>query len=470
METRLKKQLSQRNLIGEKKHDINRDYKFIRRFGLGSFSKVFLAEHISTGQQRCIKKMNKNDLNDNEQVDVPNEIQILKEIDHPNIMKIFEHYEDEYYIYIVSEYYSGGELFDFIQTNGAVSEEIAANIIGQILLALNYLHKNNIIHRDLKPENLIFEVKEPNALLKLIDFGSSKRTQRNEHLRTTFGTIYYIAPEVLQHNYDFKCDIWSCGVIAYILICGKPPFNGQRDSEIIKKIKAGKVDMEKGIWKDVSEETKSFIAKMLTLDPNTRPTAKELLKDPFFKKSWKEHISEEHKSEALKRLKSFKNKCQLQRIVLIFFVNFFDIRVQKRRLLEIFQELDTDHDGYLTKEDLLAAYERVSDPLTVRQDVESVLSILNRDDSEGIEFTDFLIANIDYKQLLNLENLAQIFGIIDTDKNGRISKEEIREFLHLSGTENEELVDQIIREVDLNCDGEISFEEFQEMMRQFLNK
>lgn len=470
MESRLKKQLSQRNLIGEKKHDITLDYKFIRRFGFGSFSKVFLAEHILTGQLRCIKKMNKNDLTDTEQVDVLSEIQLLKEIDHPNVMKIFEYYEDEYYMYIVSEYYAGGELFDFIQANGAISEQLAANIIGQILLALNYLHKNNIIHRDLKPENLVFEAKEPNALLKLIDFGSSKRIKQNEHLRAIFGTIYYIAPEVLQNNYNFKCDIWSCGVIAYILLCGKPPFNGRRDNEIIKQIKAGYIDMTDGIWKEISEEAKNFISKMLTLDPNQRPTAKELLKDPFFKKSWKEHICDEHKTEALKRLKSFKNKCQFQRIVLIFFVNFFDIRAEKRRLLEIFQEFDTDHDGYLTRDELVAAYERIGDPLTAQEDVKSVLSVLKCNEYEGIEFTEFLLANVDYKQVLNLDNLSQIFKIMDIDNNGKISKEEIKEFLHFNGNENDEVVEEIIREADLNCDGEISFEEFQEMMKQFLNK
>ncbi len=159
-----------------------------------------------------------------------NEIGILKEIDHPHVLNIIEYFEKNDNLYIVTEYLDGGELFEKIEECNNFSEIEAALIMKQILSAVSYMHKKNTCHRDLKPENIILEERGKDKLsLKIIDFGTSRKIGKDEKLRSKMGTPYYIAPEVLQLNYDSKCDIWSCGVILYIILCGYPPFNGSTD-------------------------------------------------------------------------------------------------------------------------------------------------------------------------------------------------------------------------------------------------
>lgn len=163
------------------------------------------------------------------------EVQIMKMIDHPHIVKIFEYFENDRFIFIVMELMEKGELFDKIQEEHHFSEDKAVKIMKNILEGVNYLHKKNIVHRDLKPENILFT---KNGVLKIVDFGTSKFFTKKV-MKTTHGTPYYIAPEVLKEKYDEKCDIWSCGVILYILLCGFPPFNGKDDEEIMNNVRKG---------------------------------------------------------------------------------------------------------------------------------------------------------------------------------------------------------------------------------------
>lgn len=154
------------------------------------------------------------------------EVSVLKSIDHPNIIKLFELYQDDTNYYLITEHCQGGELFERIKSAENFSEKEAADYMKQILSAVYYCHERQIVHRDLKPENLLFDQKKQNANIKVIDFGTSRKFDPTKKLTKRLGTPYYIAPEVLKKNYDEKCDVWSCGVILYILLCGYPPFNG----------------------------------------------------------------------------------------------------------------------------------------------------------------------------------------------------------------------------------------------------
>ena len=178
-------------------------------------------------------------------------------------MKIFEFFIEPDGYYLITEYCGGGELFDAIKKNGCFTEPVAANIMYQIFNAINYCHQtNNIIHRDLKPENILIVNKDESTgfyNVKIIDFGTAKIYEKNKNLNKIIGSSYYIAPEVLLKNYNEKCDIWSCGVILYILLCGKVPFNGKNDSEILQKIKGGKYDLNRHPFESVSDEAKDLI-------------------------------------------------------------------------------------------------------------------------------------------------------------------------------------------------------------------
>ncbi len=204
------------------------------------------------------------------------EIEILAEVNHKNIIKLIEVHEDLKYIHLITELCTGGELFDRIieksQTpEGHYSEKDAANLIASILSAIAYCHDRQIVHRDLKPENFLFVSKDENAPIKIIDFGLSRHeTAGHGIMRTKVGTPYYVAPEVLRKEYTKMCDIWSIGVIAYILLCGYPPFYGDSDNQIFDSVKAGRFDFPSPEWDTISDAAKDFVCCLLKLDPSKR--------------------------------------------------------------------------------------------------------------------------------------------------------------------------------------------------------
>jgi calcium-dependent protein kinase len=170
------------------------------------------------------------------------ELAILTSVDHPNIIKFHETYIDYRYVHIVMELCEGGELFEKIVEMHKFTERQASSLLRKILSAVKHLHDHGICHRDLKPENFLFSDKSTDPEIKLIDFGLSKRFGNNhehdhgEKMHTIVGTPYYVAPEVLKGNYDFACDVWSLGVILYIMLCGYPPFEGDNNKEIFKNV------------------------------------------------------------------------------------------------------------------------------------------------------------------------------------------------------------------------------------------
>ena len=184
---------------------------------------------------------------------------MLKAVDHPNILKLYEFYQDSKNYYLVTEFCTGGELFDRITDKGSFTEAMAAHYMDQILNAIFYCHSKGIVHRDLKPENFVLDSPAEDAILKVIDFGTSSFFTEGETLKKKYGTPYYIAPEVLKKNYNQKCDLWSCGVNLYILLCGFPPFHGNTDEDIMKRVKKGIFSFPSPEWDQVSEEGKNLI-------------------------------------------------------------------------------------------------------------------------------------------------------------------------------------------------------------------
>lgn len=182
------------------------------------------------------------------------ELAILTQVDHPNIIKFHETYIDYRYVHIVMELSEGGELFEKIVEMHRFTEAMAASLMKKILSSVKHLHEHGICHRDLKPENFLFSDNSPDAEIKLIDFGLSKRfgsiqeLDPTEKMHTIVGTPYYVAPEVLKGSYEFKCDVWSLGVILYIMLCGYPPFEGDNNKEIFKRVLQQKLEFDPEEW------------------------------------------------------------------------------------------------------------------------------------------------------------------------------------------------------------------------------
>jgi len=219
------------------------------------------------------------------------EIRLLQEMQHRSIVELVDVYEDAEYVHIVTDLCKGGELFDRIiekasnSDNGSkcFAEDDAARVILQVLEAVSYMHKRGIVHRDIKPENILYETKDEDSPVKVIDFGLARKHDSGLEppMTTLVGTPYYIAPEVLRKKYDKSCDLWSVGVVAYILLCGYPPFNGANNDETHRSVLRGQYNFPFEDWKGISPEARHFISQLLQMDPTKRMTVEEALNHPW---------------------------------------------------------------------------------------------------------------------------------------------------------------------------------------------
>lgn len=254
-------------------------YNIGKELGRGGFSVVKEATDKATGIKYACKIIEKSAAEEELNL-LQREIDIMSKLKHKNIIQLVEVFEDNEYLNLMLELVTGGELFDQIVQRGSYSERDAANIVKQILEAVMYMHSNGIAHRDLKPENLLCSGPN-NEIIKVTDFGLSKDFGEAA-LQTSCGTPDYVAPEVLRGAaYDNSVDIWSIGVITYILLCGFPPFYGNTDQEIFEKILKAEYDFPSPDWDAVSDDAKQFIKQILVLENNKRPTAQECLQHPW---------------------------------------------------------------------------------------------------------------------------------------------------------------------------------------------
>lgn len=267
--------------------NINNNLQFFKKYelgkvlGTGAFSEVKVAINRQTREKFAVKIIDKSKCKGKENM-IDTEISILSKVHHENIVQLYDLYQIENKIYLVMELVTGGELFDDIVRRGKYTESDAAKIVQKILLAIDYLHGMGIAHRDLKPENLLLSDKSKNGKVMISDFGLSKIFNDEEVMKTACGTPGYVAPEVLKRQgYGKEVDLWSIGVITYILLCGYPPFYDQNNVELYKQILACRYEFEKPWWDNISEDAKGFIRKLLVLDPAKRYTAKQAVMHPF---------------------------------------------------------------------------------------------------------------------------------------------------------------------------------------------
>jgi len=269
---------SNRRIEGAAEGDIRDKYTLGEEIGRGGFSIVFDAKCKTDNEKYAVKIVEKNLIQEDIKL-LKREIDIMKKVDHPNILKLIEIFEDDEKVYIIMELVNGSELFDRIVDKGYYSEKNTVHIVKQILSAVQYLHSMEIAHRDLKPENLLCSGSGSNEIVKIADFGLSKVFAGDEQLVTSCGTPGYVAPEVLMcESYDKSVDMWGIGIITYILLAGYPPFYAENDTALFEKIMNAEYDFEDECWDDVSDLAKDFIKHLLVKDPVERFTAEQALK------------------------------------------------------------------------------------------------------------------------------------------------------------------------------------------------
>lgn len=237
--------------------------KVHRSLVLGSYGVVYKAIHKASKSKRAIKLINKENVKVENEGELFSEIKVLKELDHPSIMRIYEFGSDKDFYYLVSEYIDGGELFDEIVKRKYMCEEDAAYIIKQILSAIVYCHSRGVVHRDLKPENILIDsvTAEGKINIKVIDFGTALFVSPDTKMSEMLGTPYYIAPEVINGKYNEKCDVWSIGVILFILLSGTPPFNGFTDTEIMDNVKKGNYNFKSTLRSNGSSNMEGHLGR-----------------------------------------------------------------------------------------------------------------------------------------------------------------------------------------------------------------
>lgn len=260
---------------------IEKYYDLADVLGSGTFSVVRKGIHLKTKEVFAVKCIDKKGVEDKSEM-IQTEIDILRRVRHPYIISLKEMFETPTHIYLVMELVTGGEVFDKIVERGAYSEKHASKLIREVLDAIAYLHKNGVVHRDLKPENLLYVNDSPDSDIKLADFGLSKIVGNSMLLNTACGTPGYVAPEVLKCvGYDKAVDLWSVGVILYILLCGFPPFYDENTSVLFEQIMLGKYQFTSPYWDHVSDSAKDLVRHLLVVDPAKRYTAQEALHHPW---------------------------------------------------------------------------------------------------------------------------------------------------------------------------------------------
>lgn len=430
-----------------------------------------------------MKIIMKKNSEDNQKVDIEiiNEIEILKKMDHPNIVKIFEFYNSTKNYYLITEFCKEGELFDKIVKDGPFDEEFTAYIMYQIFNAVLYCHSMNILHRDLKPENILIERKEKHGIkIKIIDFGTAKIFEKNKVERKIIGSSYYIAPEVLSKSYNEKCDLWSCGVIMYILLSASPPFSGRNDNEIIENIKRGYYDLESSVWQKVSNEAKHLIKNLLERNIGIRISAEEALQHKWFKilktKEKINYVEPEKIMLMLKNLKAYSPDKILQHVALAYLVHNYPQHDEIRDAFKLFSIIDINSIGKITKGELKTGLESLLNGKDKEIDhmIDEIFAIIDGDNNGYIEYEEFVRGCVNKENFITEDIIKFCFVFFDRDQNGEITCEEIKEILLKNFNKEkdlksyEESIKSIISEVDLNKDGKISYEEFKKMMGSLL--
>ena len=465
-------------LIKEVKKDPYADYNTIKTLGEGSFGKVDLVSHKITGAIRAMKIIEKqNSLIESNEDDVLNEINVLKKIDLPSIIKIFEFYVDDKNYYLITEYCSGGELYELIN-DCKFSELQVAYVMYQLFIALNYCHKMKIIHRDLKPENILLTKNEDNFLrIKVCDFGTSQIFKKGEVQKDIVGSLFYMAPEVIQQKYNFKCDLWSCGVIMYILLTNRLPFSGENDDEIISNILYS--DYNTYYLKDFSENTKDLLSKLLERDLNKRINAETALNHKFFeefkaKEKFNEIADANKISKFIHNLKNYKRKSILQETTIAYLVHNCTDLDDVEDANNLFDKIDVSGKGKISLDDLYIGLACLNKDENLKQDdFVEIFANLDTDKDNYLGYEDFVRGAIDKNCLLDDKILKFSFKYFDKDNNGEITIDEIsvifKEHLKTKGKEriNEELKN-ILSEVDEDGNGKITYDKFCKLMKNLV--
>jgi calcium-dependent protein kinase len=405
---------------------------------------IFLATDKLTKEARVIKSIKTSGSKLNS---IFYEVQTLQSLDHPNIIKIYEAYQEANFLHIVTEYCSGGELLERISSRMHFSEHLAALYMRQITSALIYLHKNSIVHRDLKPENIFFSNIDEDSSLKLINFSKISENDKTFHFR---------APEDFSGHLSKSSNIWSLGVIFYLMLSGSLPFSDRvKEDEHFISIQNLELDLTGNAWKTISDEAKSLLRSMLQVDSSKRCTAQDIFDGEWLRKFIRKSKNQRLSKKSINNLALYSKKSKFKKALLTFMTKKISMTEDIERLLSIFNEVDSSGQGVLASYMILECIQKsgmqIKDPL-------ALVASMDTNKTGMVTYSEFITSLIDWNKELNEAKLRKVFADIDVNGDGNISPEEFMDVLHTNYS-----VDQLktmMTEADTNGDGYIDFQEF----------
>ncbi|CAH1443068.1 unnamed protein product [Lactuca virosa] len=452
------------NVLPHETPNLRDHYTIGNKLGHGQFGTTYLCTEKSTGIDYACKSIPKRKLLCRDDYDdVWREIQIMHHLsESPCVVRIKCTYEDNVFVHLVMELCTGGELFDRIVNKGWYSERQAAKFMKTVVEVVVACRSLGVIHRDLKPENFLFDSHEENAQLKAIDFGLSIFYKPGEYLCDLVGSAYYVAPEVLHKRYGPEIDVWSAGVIFYILLSGVPPFWAETDSGIFKKILTGQLDFESEPWPQITETAKDLIKTMLDRNPEQRITAHQVLHHPWI---MDDQVAPDNPldSTVVSRLKQFSAMNKLKKMALRVIAG----RLSEEEiggLKQLFKTIDTDHSGTITFKELKEGLAGIGNNV-MESELMELMNAVDTDNSGTIDYTEFLTATLHLNKMQREENLLAAFSFFDKDNSGYITQDELQQACRDFGLQDVPL-EEMIKEIDQDHDGRIDYGEFAAMMRK----
>ncbi|KAL9260502.1 Calcium-dependent protein kinase 8-like protein [Drosera capensis] len=445
--------------------DINALYDLGRELGKGEFGITYLATELTTGERHACKSISKMKLRTDVDIeDVRREVEIMKHLPkHPNIVTLKDTYEDDEAVHIVMELCEGGELFDRIVARGHYTERAAAAVMKTIVEVVQMCHAHGVIHRDLKPENFLFANKKENSPLKAIDFGLSVFFKPGERFNEIVGSPYYMAPEVLKRNYGPETDVWSAGVILYILLCGVPPFWAESEQGVAQAIIRSIIDFKRDPWPNVSDNAKDLVRRMLDPDPKRRLAAQEVLEHPWLvnaKKAPNVSLGETVKA----RLKQFSVMNKLKKKALRVIAEHLSME-EVAGIKEAFGKMDTGKRGKINMEELRVGLHKLGHQVA-DADLQTLVESADVDGDGTLNYAEFVAVSVHLRKMANDEHLHRAFSFFDKNKSGYIEMEELNGALNDDvDSSSMEVIEAIMHDVDIGKDGRISYEEFAAMMK-----
>ncbi|KAL6841097.1 hypothetical protein ACP4OV_029066 [Aristida adscensionis] len=448
-------------VLGRPMVDVRACYSFGRELGRGRVGVTYLVTHKGKGSRYACKSIAKRGLeSEADMEDLRREEEIMHHLaEHSSVVQLRVAYEDRDSVNLVMELCEGGELLDRLVQRRHYSERAAAALFRDVVSVVDGCHSMGVMHRDIKPENFLFLNQSEDSPLKLTDFGQSVYFSPGQQFTELVGTPYYVAPEVLKRRYGAEADIWSAGIILYMLLSGAPPFAGT-DREIFRAIKKGHIDFSSDPWPSISKSAKDLVKKMLRQDPKERLTAAEILRHPWITENG-EAPDKPLDLTVIHRMKRFSAMNKLKKVALKVLAKNLP-EEETVRFKEMFESLDTDNSGTITMEELRTGLQKLGSSIS-ESEIIGLMDAADFDGNGAIDYVEFMSATM---QIEKEDDIKKTFQYFDKDHSGHITVDELEKALKEHDMGDEATIKEIIAEADTDHDGSINYQEYFAMMKK----